>query len=79
MGDTKSIFMSKGVWGAVAALIAAILAVALHLDPKQQADATGVILQGISAIGAALALYGRLTATHKLTLSGAASVTNPKE
>ena len=77
MGLTKSIFASKGVWGAVAALLAAILSAAVHLSPSQQADATGVILQGIGAIGAIVALYGRITAKHTLTFPG--QVAQPKE
>lgn len=71
MGDlTKSVFASKTVWASLAGLLATILAILLKLSPAQQADATGVILQGITAIGALVALYGRITAKHALTFNG---------
>jgi len=72
--DTKSIFASKTIWGILVTLACTFLG--KHgwvVDNTTQTD----ILQWISTVGAvlgsAVAIYGRMTATKNLTLTGAAT------
>ncbi|CAB4190198.1 hypothetical protein UFOVP1288_44 [uncultured Caudovirales phage] len=62
MVDVKNIFASKAIWGSVVALVSAIAPTVLPLvgiQPGELASITG-------ALGALLAIYGRLTATKRL-------------
>ena len=59
----KSVFKSKGIWGAViSALSFIVMGIAGHKDPSTLATATGGFLSAIYAA------YGRYTAKHKLVL-----------
>ncbi len=70
MDDTKSAIASTGVWGGVIALLGALAPLALTaVGVKSAADQQAVVstsLQIIAGAGAALALYGRLTATKRI-------------
>ena len=70
MNDTKPTLMSSTVWGALAALAGAAipaLFASLGWVPADQQAATVVVGQAVSAIGGAIALFGRLRATKRLT------------
>lgn len=66
MIDTKSPLASKGVLGSVLALLALALPTLLKLagvdDKIAPQDVVDLISQAVAFGGAALALYGRLTA-----------------
>lgn len=67
MNDTKSIFASKTVWGILFALFAPWLNKKFGIvldDAAQQA----IIEQVMVAAGSILAIYGRITAKHDLTV-----------
>lgn len=62
MEEVKSPFLSKTIWGAamvVGAMVAQLLGYDLG-DANSNADAV------IALIGAALAIYGRIKAVHKI-------------
>jgi hypothetical protein len=70
--DEKSWYASKAVWGAIIAGICALLAlIGKALTPEEQSILTDRIVELAVAIvgllGAALAVYGRLKATTRLT------------
>ena len=69
---TKSIFLSKTVWGAVIALVATLFP---HLFESVVAvlgvnDPTMLAAQIVGALGAILAIIGRLTAKTQVTITG---------
>ena len=70
MDSTKPAFASTGVWGSVIALIGALAPIALGaLGVQSAADQQAVVATGLqlaTGFGAALALYGRVTATKKI-------------
>lgn len=67
MTDSKSVFASKTVWGAVIALVASGLGLlGIPFAEGDQAQMVELATQAATLIGAALALYGRIAATRKL-------------
>ena len=72
MNDSKSALASTTVWGSLIALAGAFGPLLLNLAgvkaPADQASAIGAVTQVATGVGAAVALYGRLTATK--TISG---------
>lgn len=71
--NTKSILTSKTIWGALLALLPALLSLfGLDTLPGFQEQASAVVEQVITLVGGALAIYGRIVATKQLV------VTTPK-
>lgn len=70
MIDTKSLFSSKGVWGALGAIAFALLPSALkaaHIDGViAPQDVVDLVSQFGTAAAGALALYGRIKATKRI-------------
>lgn len=64
MNGTKSIFASKTFWGAAIAL----LATGLQLGGVT--DVSGYANEVVTLLGCVLAIYGRLTATQTVSLTG---------
>lgn len=68
--ETKSALASKGVWGSIIAIVAVAMPTILRLagleDDIAPAEATDLISQVVAAVGAAFALYGRITATKTI-------------
>jgi hypothetical protein len=67
--QTKSIFMSKAFWGAVIAVVALLfpnLFMQLHIVSTDPALPDRIM----GAIGVAVGFYGRMKATHALSLFG---------
>lgn len=65
MLGTKSMFASKGVIGAVIAMIAMLLPLFGYVvDGNFEVHLTEAVTQIIGGLGALLALYGRITATE---------------
>jgi uncharacterized membrane protein len=71
MNDTKPALASTSVWGsllALAGVFAPILLSAIGVKaPTDQAAAINTITQLATGVGAAVALYGRLNATKKIS------------
>jgi hypothetical protein len=70
MEDTKPAVASTGVWGSVIALVGVFAPLVLSaVGVKAATDQQAVVATGLqlaTGLGAALALYGRLTATKKI-------------
>lgn len=67
MTDTKPVFASKTVWGALVAIAASLAGLAgFTLAEGDQAELIDLLAQGATLIGAAIALYGRISATKQL-------------
>jgi len=67
MEDTKPWYFSRTVWGALIAIAASIgSAFGIMLGEVEQATLTDAILQIVGAVGAVVALYGRLSARQVL-------------
>jgi len=67
MEDTKPWYFSRTVWGALIAIAASIgSAFGIMLGVVEQATLTDAILQIVGAVGAVVALYGRLSARQVL-------------
>lgn len=70
MNDTKSPFASKTIWGAALMLISlALNAFGYDLTTEDQALVVETVVTAVGAIGTLLAIYGRLTATRKISNS----------
>ena len=71
MNDTKPAAASTSVWGSLLALVGVLAPVILSIAgvkaPADQAAAIDTATQLATGIGAAVALYGRLTATKKIS------------
>jgi hypothetical protein len=71
MNDTKPAVASTGVWGSLIALAGVLAPVLLNAvgvkTPDAQAAAITTVTQLATGIGAAVALYGRLTASKKIS------------
>jgi len=64
MNDVKPWYMSKGVWGGVIALLAAILgAFGYALGADDQVALADIALSIGGAVGGLLAIYGRVKAS----------------
>lgn len=70
MDDTKPAYTSTGVWGAAIALIGALTPLALNAagikSASDQQATVSATMQLVAGLGAAIALYGRLTATKRI-------------
>ena len=67
MGEFKGILESKGVWGGVIALLAGLAGLyGYSVDAALQGELVGVIIAVVTAIGGALGIYGRITATKQI-------------
>ena len=70
MDDIKPAYASTGVWGAAIALIGALAPLALSAagirDAGDQQATVNATMQLVAGVGAAIALYGRLTATKRI-------------
>lgn len=70
MDDTKPAYASTEVWGAAIALIGALTPLALNAAGiRNAADQQATVnagMQLVAGFGAAIALYGRLTATKRI-------------
>lgn len=67
MTDSKSLFLSRGVWGGAIAVLAALAGlVGYQVTPDQQAELveTGALI--VSGIGGLIALWGRISATKRI-------------
>ena len=68
MNDTKTWYQSKAVWGAIAALLATLARMTGHEPGIDSAQAmTDALLNTATGIGALAALYGRLSATSRIS------------
>ena len=71
MDDTKPAIASTTVWGSLIALLGAFAPILLGLAgisaPADQAATISTVTQLATGVGAAVALYGRLTATKKIS------------
>lgn len=73
----KSQWLSKGIWGAILAIVASIVTVARlvwpdtvpeGLEETVSSEATlGIVMGVVGIVGGALAYFGRKTATKTLT------------
>ena len=67
MEDMKQWYFSKTVWGSLIAMAAALLQVAgFDIDPAMQGDLADSVVALTGAVGALVAIYGRLTAEKRL-------------
>lgn len=67
MYDVKSIFASKTVWGGIIALAASAGGIwGYSVSAADQAQLVELIAGVGSAIGGAIAIYGRIVATKKI-------------
>lgn len=67
MDESKPWFMSRSVWGALVAIAAGIGGTfGIMIAEQDQATLTDAILQIAGAVGAVVALYGRLSASQIL-------------
>ena len=63
----KPWYLSKTVWGSLVAILAALAGLFdIEFHPDDQRRAVDMLVQGIGAAGALLALLGRLRATHRI-------------
>jgi hypothetical protein len=71
MNDTKPAIASTSVWGsllALAGVLAPIILTAAGVKtPADQTAAVTAVTQLATGVGAAIALFGRLTATKKIS------------
>ena len=64
MIDEKEWYHSKTIWGALVAVGASAFgAMGYQLDASAQNDLSNAMVQLVGAIGALVAIYGRLSAT----------------
>ncbi|MEX6505612.1 hypothetical protein [Jiella sp. M17.18] len=63
MDETKPWYQSRTIWGGVVALIAASAGYfGYDLDPGAHEALTNALISGAGAVGAVVAIYGRLAA-----------------
>lgn len=71
MDEVKSIFASKTVWGGIVALLAGVAGIfGYAIDTTLQTDLVNYITGIAATIGGAVAIYGRIMASKKVTTSG---------
>ena len=72
MHDTKPWYLSAGVWGAVVAALASVLSLfKVQLDPRLLDDLRDWMLSVATLVASAVALYGRVRASRRITLAPA--------
>ena len=65
MVDEKAWYESKTIWGALIAVVAsAVSTLGYTIDASAQSELSDAVVQIVGALGAIIALYGRLTATR---------------
>src|SRR5689334_11582987 len=71
MTDSKPWYLSAGVWGAFVTLLGSGLSLfKVQLDPALLEDVRAWVLSLVTLLGGAVALYGRIRATRRITLAG---------
>lgn len=67
MDEVKGLLASKGVWGGVIAFLGVVLSI-FHVDfgAADQAATLDAVYQIVSAAGALLAIWGRITAKKRI-------------
>jgi hypothetical protein len=65
--EVKSLLLSKTFWGIAISLAAPLLK---HAGLNVDSDTTDIAAQIVTAAGAVLAIWGRMSATKKVTLLG---------
>lgn len=66
--NDKAWYMSKGIWGGIIAIVAAIAGVAGYaVDAETQASLTEVAFAIAGSVGGLLAIIGRVKAEGKIT------------
>lgn len=67
MNDVKTWYQSRAVWGAIAALASTLVRASGH-DPGIEGTQVMVdaALNVTTGVGALVALYGRIAATHRI-------------
>lgn len=64
MVEEKNWYESKTIWGALIAVAASVTgAMGLTVDTGAQSDLADALVQLVGAVGAMIAIYGRLSAT----------------
>lgn len=67
MNETKPWYLSRTVWGALIAIAASLGgAFGIVFSEQDQAALSDAILEIVGALGAVVALYGRLSASRML-------------
>lgn len=62
--DEKSWYQSKTIWGALIAVAASMSgSIGYSISPANQAELAQAMVQLVGAVGALVAVYGRLSAT----------------
>ncbi|MEM9277747.1 MAG: hypothetical protein AAGA76_04175 [Pseudomonadota bacterium] len=68
MVEEKAWYLSKTIWGALIAVAASIFGgLGLSIDPESQGQLADSIIQLVGAVGAIIAVYGRLSATEVIS------------
>lgn len=68
MANEKTWYKSRTIWGALIAVIASISSgFGLSIDEESQKQMSEAIIQLIGALGAIVAIYGRLNATEVIS------------
>ena len=65
MNDPKSFLLSKTLWGVVISMVA-MFAPKLGFSPFSEGDVAGLTENIVALLGAALAIFGRITAKKKI-------------
>jgi energy-converting hydrogenase Eha subunit C len=68
-GNVKSIFSSTTFWGSIVSLVA-MLAPHIYANIAGSASQTAVVSTIVAVVGFVVTVYGRFTATQKVTLTG---------
>lgn len=65
MVEEKQWYQSKTVWGALLSITASLVgALGISIDTTAQSDIADAMIQFVGAVGAMIAIYGRLSATE---------------
>lgn len=62
--ENKQWYMSKAIWGSIVAILASVIAMFGYSVPQE--EMTEIIVQIVTVVGAAIALYGRIVATKSI-------------
>lgn len=65
MVEEKPWYLSKTIWGSLVAVAASLAGIAgVPIEAGAQGQIADALVQAIGAVGALVAIYGRLTATN---------------
>ena len=68
MVEEKNWYASRTIWGGIIAALASVFGgFGLSIDTGSQAELTDAAIQLVGAIGAVVAIYGRLNATDVIS------------